>query len=241
MDADYIILHKSTPRTIVQELTLDLSCPEQCFQANTAQECHSHLVTLLGGNSRPLLSEAVALLCRGPPLGDATKVMFSHMSTMNLFTMIAGEQSALTSINSPNLQYEVPNANDQVALHLLIFHQHMLCTYLPAINPRIYIALDRWKCAWDAKQALDGSANATFPTEDWRGGGFMECADELRVLALAMLEKINSASANGGSPSENNSQDSLVNAGKFDDTSMGQISDLMSSFHVLSMTQDRCL
>lgn len=38
-DAAFTIFHNSPPRMVVSELKMDMTCPEACFQAQSAEEC----------------------------------------------------------------------------------------------------------------------------------------------------------------------------------------------------------
>jgi hypothetical protein len=92
MDSSFVVFNNSPPRTVIQEMTLDLTCPEPCFQASSRQECFSHLVIQAEHQTQKFsLSEAVDVLCR-KPLDHSTTATFSRMSILNLFSIVTGKR-----------------------------------------------------------------------------------------------------------------------------------------------------
>jgi hypothetical protein len=94
VDTSFVVFNISPPRIVVQELTLDLTCAEPCFQASSAQECLFHVKR--AGEDRAQehqalsLFGAVEILCN-KGLNDATTAMFARMSVLNIFSILSDE------------------------------------------------------------------------------------------------------------------------------------------------------
>ena len=100
MDSSFVVFNNSPPRIVVQELTFDLTCAEACFQADSPNDCFSHLIDLAEDETcdskRLLVSEAVEILCH-KGLDKSNTAMFARMSILNLFTIVEGKSPTLCS------------------------------------------------------------------------------------------------------------------------------------------------
>lgn len=95
--------------------------------------------------------------------------------------------------------------------------------------------MDNWKDAWDHMQLVNGSSdhNDEKETEStsrmWRRDGFMKSASEYWLLCRVIMDRIQSDSLDGND---------LIKPtlGKYDQTDMGQVNDLIAQFNLMSMT-----
>jgi len=218
MDSSFVVFNNSPPRMVVQELTFDLTCVESCFQANSANECFAHLVDQVEDENqdskRLSLSESVERLCH-KDLKQSDIIIFTRMSVLNLFTIVT-------------------------ALHCLVFHVQTSLTCLSPKTSPIRDALEHWKSAWDARINLEPpkSGRDESQVKDWQRIGFMRHAHEFRLLALLSLEKLGSSMRNKCERSldEATSQGQHRALGRYDETSMKQVADLMLAFQSMSTT-----
>jgi hypothetical protein len=84
---------------MVQELEMDLTCPEEIFQAESAESCcdlwQFYQLGLLASpwGAFPLV-RAIDILA-GPEISLANTQLFSKMTTLNLFAIISGVPCSL--------------------------------------------------------------------------------------------------------------------------------------------------
>ena len=113
-------------------------------------------------------------------------------------------------------------------------------TYLSTNTSPIHNALGHWKLAWDARNALEQAkpTQDQSPVKGWRRDGFIRHAEEYRLLALFSLERVDSSVRDESqkSPYENTSRRPQNMLGRYDETSMRQVADLMLAFQSLSTT-----
>lgn len=92
IDAALTILHNSPPRMVVSELKMDVACPESCFQAESAQDCIKEVrawaQTRFWKNRISVVS-VVRRVCQ-KTIDDDLVQEYSHLGTLNLFTMVQG-------------------------------------------------------------------------------------------------------------------------------------------------------
>ena len=250
VDASFVVFNNSPPRVVVQELTLELTCAESCFQADSPQECFSYLVGPIedraGARKVPLLKEAIELLCH-KALDASTIAIFARMSVLNLFSIVSGKCQQCLQIQYWKLRGKIRSSPAKrkltvltlrVALHCIVFHLQTWLVYLSPMTSPIRKALDGWKVAWDARSDLHQSENVfdTSQAEAWRRDGFMRHAEEFRSLALVSLERLDLSMLKG---QEFSSSDDVLHSphgglGGYDETSMSQVADLMLAFQSLS-------
>ncbi|CAG8121396.1 unnamed protein product [Penicillium olsonii] len=124
LDSAFVIFHNSVPRMVLQEMTIDLTCAEDIFQASSREE-FSNALKLHGSQfNRPLLTECVRNLCAETP-DPAVIVALHKESPLNLFTIAT-------------------------ATHGLIFHQLRAFAPLSLATAPLKLALDRWEVAWES-------------------------------------------------------------------------------------------
>ncbi|KAL2783800.1 hypothetical protein BJX66DRAFT_344628 [Aspergillus keveii] len=114
LDAAFTIFYNSPPKMVISELQMDLICPEECFQAGSAETCLSYC---LGRRARvaPALSSwqgrgqgrvgarsstrptttlslriAVRRICQAGEMSLEAQSALAEMGILNLFIIIAG-------------------------------------------------------------------------------------------------------------------------------------------------------
>jgi hypothetical protein len=114
----------------------------------------------------------------------------------------------------------------------MVFNLQTALAYLPRETSHIRNALDGWKLAWNARSE---STQDPSQAEGWRRDGFIRHADEFRLLALISLER---AMQGGREKPQDESvpHDSRSTLGRYDETSMRQVTDLMEAFQSLRTT-----
>ncbi|KAL3485500.1 hypothetical protein BJX62DRAFT_242857 [Aspergillus germanicus] len=95
LDSAFVIFHNSVPRMVLQEMTIDLTCAEDIFQARSPEEFSSALKLHEPHGDRPLLTECVRNLCAERPNPAVIATLYKE-SPMNLFTI-----ATATGIRSP--------------------------------------------------------------------------------------------------------------------------------------------
>ncbi|CBF81921.1 hypothetical protein AN5431.2 [Aspergillus nidulans FGSC A4] len=91
LDSAFVIFHNSVPRMVLQEMTIDLTCPEDVFQAVSPAE-FTRVLKLHPACTVPLLTDCVRNLCAETPDPDVIAHL-GHAGALNLFTIATGEES----------------------------------------------------------------------------------------------------------------------------------------------------
>lgn len=86
MDSAFVIFHNSVPRMAVQEMDINLPCPESWFQANSSNDFVAAVQCEPGLGERSLLfGECLRRLCTSGSTNDATFLLGA--SKLNLFAI----------------------------------------------------------------------------------------------------------------------------------------------------------
>ncbi|KAH8721710.1 hypothetical protein BGZ61DRAFT_571798 [Ilyonectria robusta] len=165
LDSAFVVLHNSPPRMMLSELNIDLTCPDACFEANSAEECFILLYdSKPNGADHPSLniSTTLELLCR-TDCDDLESL--KHLSILNMFTIVT-------------------------ALHYLIFHFQATLADLSQATPA-EVGLSKWISLWHQGACLPEMELRRFPScEDmWKRVGFMQFAPEYYLLSRIMLDR----------------------------------------------------
>ncbi|KAL1860967.1 hypothetical protein Plec18167_003750 [Paecilomyces lecythidis] len=104
LDSAFVIFHNSVPRMVLQEMVVDLTCPEELFQASSVVE----FISAAKSNPKmskptPLLTTCIRNLCKETPDLEIIRYL-SSASTLNMFT-IATDSNSWTDISSKNVIY----------------------------------------------------------------------------------------------------------------------------------------
>jgi hypothetical protein len=94
LDTAFLIFNNAPPKLMLQELEMDLTCPEEIFQAESAESCYDLLQFYqLGLLSAPWgsfsLVKAIDVLA-GTDRSPTNAGLFAKMTTLNLFAIISG-------------------------------------------------------------------------------------------------------------------------------------------------------
>ena len=101
-DTAFAIFTNYPPRTRIQEMSLDMACPETCFQASSARECFAAIKTW---TSHPLwkcrmrLRQVVEVVLCSDIISTTPEILayLSHLGILNLWIVCSG-MPALTAI-----------------------------------------------------------------------------------------------------------------------------------------------
>ena len=162
---------------VLQEMTINLTCPEDMFQASTPEEFLAALKSHPPRLTPPLLTDCVRNLCAESPNPDIIASLHSE-SALNLFTIATGKERAYPSTAT---YFLILTCN--AAIHGLIFHQLRAFSPLPLATDPLKKALDRWEEAWR-------SSAEKFPKLDSLGEGNQEDAFPHRAREFALLARV---------------------------------------------------
>lgn len=230
LDTAFTIFNNLPPRMVLRETTCDLACPEPCFQAPTAMGCFQKIQKWV---SHPLYKKGIAFhtavrVFRRKTLDAHTTQYLSHCGILNLWTITSAFHSLLFNLDpgfSSGAEFE-----------------------------SLRNAIDNWRVVWDL-QSERGSSDC-FGTHDpwipqfmatpeapWKRIGFFRNAPEYWLLARVMLERVEAArqriEANEVFFGSGDARDSGIppTLAKFDETSMAQLRNFITSFQELSIAE----
>ncbi|KAL4895983.1 fungal-specific transcription factor domain-containing protein [Aspergillus ambiguus] len=211
LDSAFVIFHNSVPRMVLQEMTIDIPCPEEWFQASSSEEFISLFRSYPGMTQSPtLLSDCVRQLCTDAPDTDIVAYL-SNASKLGLFTIATG-------------------------IHGLIFHQKMSYTPLPYAKTLLSKALNRWITAWQQSLQHLGPSDPSLPL--WKEDGFIGHADDFAALAQIHLECANTSQEKWDELTKQlpvlaqNAPDGMAT---FDQTNMDQVANLITAVELLDL------
>ncbi|KAE8154120.1 hypothetical protein BDV25DRAFT_136266 [Aspergillus avenaceus] len=169
IDAALTILHNAPPRMMVSELKMDMACPEQCFQAESATGCFTALnqwKDSIFWRERLSVYTMVRRICQSS-LSDHLVHEYSRMGTLNLFTIVQ-------------------------SLHSLTFHLRNSIIFDSTLAP-VRTGLSNWRRIWNERDPED-RYTPDHPHTIWKKIGFVRYAPEFWHLARIMVDRIQSES-----------------------------------------------
>ncbi|EAW12652.1 transcription factor domain-containing protein [Aspergillus clavatus NRRL 1] len=175
IDAATAIFHHTPPRMVVSELQMDMSCPEPCFQADSAIECFNLLRGCEGStfwSARLSVAEVARRICQGE-LDEQCIHEYSTMGTLNLFTTVQ-------------------------ALHSLLMIPLQNSPALDSTLAPVQIGLDNWRRMWIHRRPEDRRIPDQ-PRCLWKKIGVVRYAPGVWHLARSLLARM-TASAMGPIP-----------------------------------------
>ncbi|KAF4636015.1 hypothetical protein G7Y89_g2063 [Cudoniella acicularis] len=221
LDTAFVIFNNTPPRMVLHEMNLEMTTSESCFQADNAADCytqwHAHLSQHFAhpGSTALFLGEAISIL-----MGDnydAHAIRFANLSTLSLFTLVAG-------------------------LHTVVFQQLSLFSCLPTSLQPVRAALSRWQSLWPLRSDsihIHPHPNdaMTMPRDAWQDTGFIGQAQEFAWLVVARLDRVEGETRVLGDAGELRQDPAspmaeAASPGRLDDTSMTVVTDLMLSLTV---------
>ncbi|KAF9894858.1 hypothetical protein FE257_004479 [Aspergillus nanangensis] len=231
LDSAFVIFHNSVPRMVLQEMAIDIPCPEEWFQASSPEE----FICLTNSyptetKSSTLLSESVRHLCTESPDIDIVAYLGNSASKLGLFTIATG--------NLHTGYVKVYTIDKPLAIHGLIFHQKMSYTPLPFARTLLSKALNRWTAAWQLNLERLGPPDPYLPL--WKEDGFIGHADGFAALAQIHLERANTSQKKWNEliqqlpVSARNTVDGMAT---FDQTDMDQVANLIMAAEMLHLDE----
>ncbi|KAL2867527.1 fungal specific transcription factor domain-containing protein [Aspergillus lucknowensis] len=182
-DTGFTIFSNYPPRTRIQEMSLDMACPEACFQAASAQECFTAVKTWTAHplwKRRMRLREIVeTVLCTDI---SASPEMVAYLSHLGILNMWIGK--ALTINRVEALVAEAIQINT------------LLSTSTPLQPMRR--AIHNWKAAWNQRYMIQDNFGLpkeedrvlSRPEESWRRVGFFHNASEYWLLVRILTDMV---------------------------------------------------
>jgi hypothetical protein len=220
IDAALVIFHNSPPRVVVSELKMDVSCPEACFQAESATECLLQLEewtkTRFWRNRSSMVS-VVRRICHYQ-IDEEMVREFSQLGTLNLFTVVQGIFPK-SSIPSHSLI-------SHSAIHSLMFHLQNSLVFEATLAP-VQTGLENWRRIWDQRVPEDFNIPQT-PETLWKQMGFLRHASEFWHLARIKAAKIVSSAGD-------DCEDEIQEPSRYDHTDMGDVNGLIMEYRRLNL------
>ncbi|EEP81747.1 conserved hypothetical protein [Uncinocarpus reesii 1704] len=226
LDTAFVIFNNLPPRMVIKEMKNHVAAPEACFQAVTAEECFEQIQLWMPDTSpfwKVSFRSAFETLCRGDLTVHMRQVL-AALGPLNLFAIAS-------------------------AIHYLIFHYQNSFGGNELLQ-RMRNALGNWKDTWHLQASESpGSSphtivdnNHTRPEYMWKRVGFFRYSPDYWLLASLKVDLLEAANASHSTPQEWTDQtegeligedddglsDPILN--KYDETSMGQVNELISDF-----------
>ena len=94
LDTAFVIFNNTPPRMIFQEMDLEMTIHEACFQAEDETDCYAAWRTYVSGR---FLSPTITPMLLGEVISMLMKEKFEHslrllnISILNVFTLVAGK------------------------------------------------------------------------------------------------------------------------------------------------------
>lgn len=233
LDSGFAIANNQPPRIVVRELDIELVCPEPCFQASTEEECLHHIRTWTSNGS-----------------WRSDRTVISAIDSLRQVNMDVDMQDFLSQAGVLNL-YVIA-----AALHSITFHIRLsmgACLDLSSLQTM----LSNWKTVWNDRALARNTPPFGIETydlsspehcrDDWRRDGFMKHAPEVWLLSKKLLgciewSKQHPIQTNIDVPEDRWSRELIGNIAfeppspeEYDDTSMYQLTQLLSSFESMKV------
>ncbi|KAJ5426900.1 hypothetical protein N7465_001970 [Penicillium sp. CMV-2018d] len=165
LDSAYAMFCCQPPRLFLRELQIDLTAPEVCFEAVSAEECFIALRAwrqTMAPNYNPSLCAAVKTICNG----DASQLrIFAGMSVLNMFTIVS-------------------------ALFAMTFHASSTALS-PLDTSSIQAGLDNWVSLWPSPVRDEELSRGFVSSEPNKTKvGFMRHAPEYWLITSSILARI---------------------------------------------------
>ncbi|KAL4936723.1 fungal-specific transcription factor domain-containing protein [Aspergillus oleicola] len=174
-DTGFAIFSNYPPRMRIQEMSLNMACPETCFNVSSAQECFAAIKTWTSHppwRRRMTLREMVeVILCTesSPEIQE----YLSHLGILNLWIICSALIAEAFTLNT------------------------LIRTTTTNLTP-VRRALHTWKVSWNQRYAL--ADNFGLPKEEdqildrpqdtWRRVGFFQNASEYWLLLHILIQRI---------------------------------------------------
>lgn len=255
LDAAFVIFNNLPHRMVIKEMKMHMASPEACFQAATAEECIDQIHRWMPPTSpfcHLLLREAIENLCLDT-LTSESQQRFSDLGPVNLFAMVSGKLATVQSIPGGSA-----DKSDAPAIHYMIFQHQNLFAVEGQLVP-IRNGLRNWIGIWERYAAFPTSLSphgglqeeCPAPELMWKRIGFVRFSSEYWLLGSLLTDRLSATTAaSQDQPSAHDSPLGLFQSastahgktrsaepilGKYDQTSMRQVNDLISDFQKFSI------
>ncbi|KAK4129800.1 hypothetical protein N657DRAFT_653081 [Parathielavia appendiculata] len=232
LDTAFVIFNNLPHRMVIKEMKMNMASPEACFQAATAEECIDKIHRWIPPTSpfcTLLLREAIENLCLDTMMPESQQ-QFSQLGPLNLFAMVS-------------------------AIHYMIFqHQNLLAVEGQLVPIRN--GLRNWIEIWEKYAEMPPSLTPHgFLQEDcpapelmWKRIGFVRFSPEYWLLGSLITDRLSATTTTSTSADQaaapgtsegfshpSSSSDAKARfsepiLGKYDQTSMRQVNDLITDF-----------
>ncbi|KAL4890320.1 hypothetical protein BDV59DRAFT_209800 [Aspergillus ambiguus] len=206
-DAALTIFHNSPPRMVVSELKMEVTCPEGCFQAESAVECFTLLKeweNTIFWRKRLSIAAVVRMMCQ-KDLDDILVRHLARIGTLNMFTTVQ-------------------------SLHSLTFHLQNSIIFESSLAP-VETGLENWRRIWDVREPEDKDVPNRFDTI-WRKNGFTCYAAEFWQLARIIVAKMRARDAEREQDTPSVPGQSLH---RYDHTDMTDVNSLIMEYRRLNL------
>jgi hypothetical protein len=248
LDTAFVIFNNLPHRMVIKEMKMDMASPEACFQADTAEECIDQIHRWMPPDSpfaTLLLRDAIENLCLETMTPECHQ-RFSQLGPLNLFAMVSGKSCMSSTLETRTDRF-------LLAIHYMIFqHQNLLAVEGQLVPIRN--GLRNWIEIWEKYAEVPSSLSphgllqeeCPAPELMWKRIGFFRFSPEYWLLGSLIADRLSAptaaspeqASASGSSqgfaqPSSTASgkaRSAEPILGKYDQTSMRQVNDLITDF-----------
>ncbi|KAL4912534.1 hypothetical protein BDW62DRAFT_216253 [Aspergillus aurantiobrunneus] len=172
-DTGFAIFSNYPPRTRIQEMSLDMACPEACFQAPTARDCFASIKTWTSHSlwkcRMPLREIVELILCSD--INHEVQAYLSHLGILNLWIVCSALVSETLQINTL-----------------------LTATTLTPMRRAIH----NWKASWNQRYMIPDNFGLpkeedtilARPEDSWRRVGFFQNASEYWLLVHILIERV---------------------------------------------------
>ncbi|KAJ5219995.1 hypothetical protein N7468_009199 [Penicillium chermesinum] len=230
LDTAFVMFYNTPARMFATELEMNINSPEPVFLAETATEWFSSLQSWM--RETPSYPITVAALVEGicqPHLEPSQQHVYSHLSMLNLFVLISGKTSLMTT-SSPHRKHSTDILNSAGIINVPT--EELPCAAEAAFK-NIQHGMTNWKHAWDQMQFMLGISDQQLENASssggamWRHVGFMKSAWEYWLLCTVMMKCIRAES------DKNPFTRRALN--RVDQSGMGQLKQLIHRFNNMSV------
>jgi hypothetical protein len=175
IDASYALFFRSTPRMTFSDLVMELASPESCFQAQSKEECFIEVKTWrsrsgLGDNNLTIRTAVEILSDRIPMAASSYRQAFSHLSLLNMFTLVHALYLQVHHLQTSGIQSVITTKTN------------------PVTN-----ALRNWKDLWSSPsrdaELIDVMDKESQNGTAWQSIGFIKHAPEYWLLMYLSLQR----------------------------------------------------
>lgn len=248
LDSAFAMFNNVTPRLVLKEMKMDIACPEACFQADSAEECFTHIQTWISRSHRqkPIpFSSFIRSFCGGE-MDIETQINYASHAFVNMSALVSGKMMTL-------IRDEYDTYRHFAAFHVMIFNLDPVCGAKSQFRP-LFHGISNWKAVWNrrifgsADNSIDvvispssGQPLAEVGNTSWKRAGVWKHAAEFWLLSQIYLDRM--ASSQQGlkandhllQPDNPSCEVEPRVRGEYDDTNMNHLHTFISNFEGLKI------